>query len=555
MKSSADYEGPEASLKMSKSPYLVTRDEYRPNTLNISAPRTVLFPDNRERLLPVEVHKALLGAFFTELQTAAASDADMKILNQGYLRQSHELPGASQLLESTTESFVASLTTATVNDGVQRVSKTSDFEMGNQWKDQTFHLNAVLDGWHYKPLVSVNHPKPPQGATTVLDETHKCKFSGAKYSRHNVGISRDPATGIPESKWWPVITLCNGHSRQLPEDLARSLHEYIHSDVRARPDVYKTETPWINLFGGYERDVVFRSTDLSTLNVETEIQRLTDDWIDEKLHQQGICCSEFMYLPTSPVHAAPYRIEFPNQRKFEMLEEEICDPARLWLDTKEDGCNLSSEDKTTMKPIMNSVLAEAARQKPTNSTPAFYAAAIARAARSLQSNLTIDLIHNDRPTSELESNVNWTIVDRYQLVDSDRHLIPFRGDERTAYGTRPEPDQYIEVRGGLSAKNDIKKAEFLSTRYTYHPIGRLDDSSNNEEAHHADSRIDIDTADVESVGTGSGPHTRTGQVNDEVSTGLGNSICLPLSRIGRSIRSTYKNMLSGGRATSESSRG
>lgn len=167
---------------MSKSPYLVTRNEYQPNTLNISAPRTVLLPDNRERLLPVEVHKALLGAFFTELQTAAASVKDIDILNREYLQQSLELPGASQLLESTTSKFVASLTTANVNDGVQRVSKTSDFEMGDQWKGQTFHLDADLDGWHYKPLVSVNHPEPPQGTTTALDETHECKFSGAKYS-------------------------------------------------------------------------------------------------------------------------------------------------------------------------------------------------------------------------------------------------------------------------------------------------------------------------------------------------------------------------------------
>lgn len=221
----------------------MTRDEYLFSTLNISAPRTVLFPDNRERLLPAEVHKALLDAFFTELETAAASVEDIDILNRKYLHQSLELPGASQLLKSTTSKFVASLTTVTVNDGVQRVSKTPDFEMGDQWKGQTFILDADLDGWHYKPLVSVNHPEPPQGTTTALDETHECKFSGAKYSRHNVGISRDPATGIPESKWWPVITLCDGHSRQLPEDLARSLHEYIQSDVDARPDVYKTETP------------------------------------------------------------------------------------------------------------------------------------------------------------------------------------------------------------------------------------------------------------------------------------------------------------------------
>lgn len=373
-----------------------------------------------------------------------------------------------------------------------------------------------------------------------------------------MGISRDPATGIPESKWWPVITLCNGHSRQLPEDLARSLHEYIQSDVDARPDIYKTETPWINLFGGYERDVAFRSTGMSALDVEKEIQRRTDEWIEKELHEKDVRCSDLMYLPTSPHSATPYRIRFPNQRQTEMLKKEICDPARLWLDAMKGGNKLSGEggsDKTTIQRIVNTVLAEAAGQEPTNSTPAFYAAAIARAASSLYSSLRIDLIDIDCPTSDLESNVTWTMVDRNQLVDPNRHITPFTGDERIAYGTRPEPDQYIEVRGGLSAKNDIEKAGFLRTRYTYHPIGRLDDSSNNEEAHHADSRINIDTADVESVGTGSGPHTRTEQVNDEVSTGLGNSICLPLTRIGRSIRSTYKNMLSGGRATSESSRG
>lgn len=192
---------------------------------------------------------------------------------------------------------------------------------------------------------------------------------------------------------------------------------------------------------------------MSALDVEKEIQRRTDERVEKELHEKDVRCSDLVYLPTSPNSATPYRIGFPNQRQTQMRKEEICDPAKLWLDTMEGGSKISGEggsDKTTILRIVNTVLAEAAGQEPTNSTPAFYDAAIARAASSLYSSLRIDLADidcptSDCPTSDLESNVTWTIVDRDQLVDPNRHIVPFRGDEKTAYGTRPEPDQYIEV--------------------------------------------------------------------------------------------------------------